>query len=145
VIALSVAAVLAVFLLYTSIAGGSKAQVTPSTLAGHTGDLSLTGKVVGKPSGDAHSTAGLRFRMRDIQGESATAVPVVFHGTVPDLFKSGRDVVVDGQYKNGVFDAHNLVTKCPSKYAPAAKPPVRESGPGEGVRGNREVSPAKRA
>jgi cytochrome c-type biogenesis protein CcmE len=145
VIALSVAAVLAVFLLYTSIAGGSKAQLRPSTLAGHTGDVSLTGKVVGKPSGDAHTAAGLRFRMRDIEGASATAVPVVFHGTVPDLFKSGRDVVVEGRVKEGVFVANSLVTKCPSKYAPAAKPPVRAGGPVEGVRENREVPPAKRA
>jgi cytochrome c-type biogenesis protein CcmE len=119
VIALSVAAVLAVFLLYTSIAGGSKAQLTPSTLAGHSGDVSLVGKVVGKPSGDAHSTAGLRFRMRDIKGGNAAAVPVVFHGTVPDLFKRGRDVVVEGRTKDGVFVAHSLVTKCPSKYAAA--------------------------
>jgi cytochrome c-type biogenesis protein CcmE len=116
VIALSVAAVLAVFLLYTSIAGGSKAQLTPSTLAGHSGDVSLVGKVVGKPAGDAHSTAGLRFRMRDIKAGSAAAVPVVFHGTVPDLFKTGRDVVVEGRTKDGVFVAHSLVTKCPSKY-----------------------------
>ena len=119
VVALSVAAVLAVFLLYTSIAGGSKAQVTPSNLAGHTGDVSLTGKVVGRVRGDAHSERGLRFRMRDIRGGSATAVRVVFHGTVPDLFRSGRDVVVEGQLKNGVFEANTLVTKCPSKYAPA--------------------------
>ena len=119
VVALSVAGVLAIFLLYTSIAGGSKAQVTPSKLAGHSGDVSLVGKVVGKPTGDAHSTAGLRFRMRDIKGGSATAVPVVFHGTVPDLFKSGRDVVVEGRAKDGVFVAHSLVTKCPSKYVAA--------------------------
>jgi cytochrome c-type biogenesis protein CcmE len=119
VIALSVAAVLAVFLLYTSIAGGSKAQLRPSTLAGHTGDVSLTGKVVGRPHGDAHAATGLRFRMRDVEGANATTVPVVFHGTVPDLFKSGRDVVVEGRVKDGVFVADSLVTKCPSKYAPA--------------------------
>jgi cytochrome c-type biogenesis protein CcmE len=145
VIALSVAAVLAVFLLYTSIAGGSKAQVTPSTLAGHPGTVSLTGKVVGQPHGDAHSARGLRFHMRDIKGGSETSVAVAFRGTVPDLFKTGRDVVVEGQLRNGVFEANSLVTKCPSKYAPAAKPPARASGPVEGVRGNREVPPAKRA
>jgi cytochrome c-type biogenesis protein CcmE len=119
VVALSVAAVLAIFLLYTSIAGGSKAQVTPSKLAGHTGDVSLTGQVIGKVRGDAHSSSGLRFAMRDITGGSATAVRVVFRGTVPDLFRSGRDVVVEGQLRNGVFEANSLVTKCPSKYAPA--------------------------
>jgi cytochrome c-type biogenesis protein CcmE len=145
VIALSVAAVLSVFLLYTSIAGGSKAQLTPSTLAGHSGDVSVTGKVVGKPSGDPHSPVGLRFHLRDIKGGDATAVPVVFHGTVPDLFRGGRDVVVEGRYDNGVFTAHSLVTRCPSKYAPAAKPSVRESGPAEGVRGNLEVPPTTRS
>ena len=117
-IALAVAGVLAVFLLYTSIAGGSKAQLRPSTLAGHTGDVSLTGKVVGKVRGDAHSAGGLRFLLRDVRGASPT-VPVVFRGTVPDLFRSGRDVVVDGRLRNGVFEATGLVTKCPSKYAPA--------------------------
>ena len=115
VIALAVAGLLALFLLYTSIAGGSQASVRPSSLAGHTGKVSLTGKVVGKVRGDAHSPEGLRFALRDVQGPSR-AVPVVFRGTVPDLFRSGRDVVVDGQLRSGVFVADNLVTKCPSKY-----------------------------
>ncbi len=118
VIALSVAGLLAIFLLYTSVAGGSQASVKPSTLSGHTGNVSVTGKVVGPVRGDAHSSAGLRFAMKDIDASSA-AVPVVFHGQVPDLFKRGRHVVADGELKGGVFVAHSLVTKCPSKYAPA--------------------------
>jgi len=75
------------------------------------------GTVVGKPAGDAHA-AGLEFRLRDVKG--ATAVPVVYKGTVPDLFRTGRDVVVDGHLRNGVFVAvpNTLVTKCPSKYQP---------------------------
>jgi cytochrome c-type biogenesis protein CcmE len=117
VIALSVAAVLAVFLLYTSIAGGGTPSLRPSQLAGHQGRVSLMGQVVGTPSGDAHA-AGLRFRLRDVKG--MTTVPVVYKGSVPDLFKTGRDVVVDGRLRNGVFVAvpNTLVTKCPSKYAP---------------------------
>jgi cytochrome c-type biogenesis protein CcmE len=117
VIALSVAAVLAVFLLYTSIAGGGTPTVRPSQLAGHEGRVSLMGKVVGTRSGDAHTT-GLRFQLRDVEG--ATTVPVVYKGSVPDLFKTGRDVVVDGRLRHGLFVAvpNTLVTKCPSKYAP---------------------------
>ena len=117
VIALSVAAVLAVFLLYTSIAGGGTPSLRPSQLAGHQGRVSLMGQVVGTPSGDAHA-GGLRFRLRDVKGK--TTVPVVYRGSVPDLFKTGRDVVVDGRLRNGVFIAvpDTLVTKCPSKYAP---------------------------
>jgi cytochrome c-type biogenesis protein CcmE len=118
VVALSVAAVLAIFLLYTSIAGGGTPSLRPSQLAGHDGRVSLAGKVVSKPSGDAHA-AGMRFTLRDVQG-SAT-VPVLYRGTVPDLFQRGRDVVVDGRLRNGVFVAvpGTLLTKCPSKYTPS--------------------------
>jgi cytochrome c-type biogenesis protein CcmE len=117
VVALSVAAVLAVFLLYTSIAGGGTPVVRPSQLAGHHGRVSLMGQVVGRPSGDAHA-AGKRFQLRDVKGMKT--VTVVYKGSVPDLFKTGRDVVVDGRLRNGVFIAvpDTLVTKCPSKYAP---------------------------
>jgi cytochrome c-type biogenesis protein CcmE len=115
VIALSIAAVLAVFLLYTSIAGDGTPSLRPSQLASHTGEASLVGRVVGKPSGDPHA-GGLRFTMRDVKGTAA--VPVVYTGSVPDLFKSGRDVVVSGRLENGTFVAKrdSLVTKCPSKY-----------------------------
>jgi cytochrome c-type biogenesis protein CcmE len=118
VIALSVAAALAIFLVYTSIAGGGTPSLRPSQLAGHNGRVSLAGKVVGKLSGDPHA-AGLRFTLRDVQG-SAT-VPVLYRGTVPDLFQRGRDVVVDGRLRSGVFVAvpGTLLTKCPSKYTPS--------------------------
>ena len=117
VVALSVAAVLAVFLLYTSIAGGGTPVLRPSQLAGHHGRVSLMGQVVGTQSGDAHA-AGLRFQLRDVKGTSA--VPVVYKGSVPDLFKTGRDVVVDGRLRNGIFVAvpDTLLTKCPSKFQP---------------------------
>jgi cytochrome c-type biogenesis protein CcmE len=117
VIALSVAAVLAVFLLYTSIAGGGTPSLKPSELPGHTGRVSLAGVVAGPQRGDGRN-APLRFRLRDIGGEAA--VPVRYEGSVPDLFKVGRHVVVDGTLKNGTFVAvpGTLVTKCPSKYAP---------------------------
>ncbi len=120
VIALSVAAVLAIFLLYTSIAGGGTPQLRPSQLPGHQGKVNLVGKVVGKPSGDAHG-AGLRFALRDVNGTST--VPVVYHGTVPDMFATNRDVVVQGMLRNRTFVAipNSLLTKCPSKYTPASK------------------------
>jgi len=63
--------------------------------------------------------------MKDIGGGSSTAVAVRYSGSVPDLFKVGRHVVVDGQLRSGVFVAKpgSLITKCPSKYAP------KKSGP----------------
>jgi cytochrome c-type biogenesis protein CcmE len=118
VLALSVAAALAIFLLYTSIAGGGTPQVRPSQLAGRTGELSLVGVVLRPVSGDAYRRRGLHFRLRDKNGTAT--VPVVYHGMVPPLFRPGRDIVVAGSMRNGVFVAKrdSLVTKCPSKYAP---------------------------
>jgi cytochrome c-type biogenesis protein CcmE len=118
IVALSVAAVLAVFLLYTSIAGGGTPSLSPSELPGHKGRVSLVGKVVGPVTGDAHTASGLRFRLRDRDG--VAAVRVTYRGSVPDLFRIGREIVVDGRLRNGVFVAvpDTLVTKCPSKYTP---------------------------
>jgi cytochrome c-type biogenesis protein CcmE len=120
VIALSIAGVLAVFILYTSAFGGGTPSISPSRLPGHHGRVSLVGKVTGKPTGDGHAQA-LRFRLRDRDG--TVAVPVVYRGSVPDLFKTGREVVVEGRLVGGTFVATpgTLVTKCPSKYAPAKK------------------------
>ena len=118
-IALSVAAVLAVFLLYTSIAGGGNPSIRPSELHGRTAKVQLAGKVLAPVRGDAHA-GGLHFQLRDVTGPRSTAVPVVYTGSVPDLFKAGRDIVVDGRLRNGVFVAEpgSMITKCPSKYSP---------------------------
>jgi cytochrome c-type biogenesis protein CcmE len=114
VVALGVAAMLAVFLVYTAIAGGTP-QLRPSELNGRTGEVALIGKVVGSVSGDARGS-GLRFRLRDVEGTAA--VPVVYRGSVPDLFRSGRDISLRGELQNGTFVGRpgTLVTKCPSKY-----------------------------
>ena len=119
VIALSVAAVLAIFLLYTSIAGGGTPSLQPSELDGRSDRVTLSGKVVGRVEGreDAHTT-GMRFRLRDVEGTAT--VPVLYRGSVPDLFRTDRHVYLEGKLKNGVFVAvpDTLVTKCPSKYTP---------------------------
>ena len=116
VIALGVAAMLAVFLVYTSIAGGTP-QLRPSQLKGRSGEVALVGKVVGRVTGDA-TRGGLRFRVRDIAG--TTAVPVSYRGSVPDMFRTGRDVSLKGELRSGTFVGvpGTLVTKCPSKYTP---------------------------
>jgi cytochrome c-type biogenesis protein CcmE len=114
VVALGIAAMLAVFLVYTAIAGGTP-QLRPSELNGRTGEVALVGKVVGRVSGDARGS-GLRFKLRDVEGTAA--VPVVYRGSVPDLFRSGRDISLRGELRNGRFVGQpgTLVTKCPSKY-----------------------------
>ncbi|HWL33783.1 MAG TPA: cytochrome c maturation protein CcmE [Gaiellaceae bacterium] len=116
VIALSVAVVLAVFLLYTSVAGGTP-SLSPSELGAQKGVVSLAGRVQPGYKGDAYGD-GLRFRLRDIKGGSTKTVTVVYTGSVSDQFRAGREVSVRGELRNGTFVAikDSLVTKCPSKY-----------------------------
>ncbi len=60
----------------------------------------------------------VRFNVTDGQA----AIPVEYHGVVPDTFVDGADVVVEGGLRqDGTFVASNLLAKCPSKYEAAAK------------------------
>ncbi len=59
----------------------------------------------------------LRFTMVDIEGKGS--LPVVYQGVVPDTFQVGGEVVVEGHLdSDGIFQAHTLMPKCPSKYVP---------------------------
>lgn len=117
IVALSIAGALAVFLLYTAIAGSGTATIKPSQLtAGRR--VQLVGQVIGQPKGDSYTAGGLGFRMRDIGGTKS--VPVVYHGDVGALFKTGQNILVTGRLTHGVFVAErdSMLTKCPSKYLP---------------------------
>ncbi|MFC1971181.1 cytochrome c maturation protein CcmE [Chloroflexota bacterium] len=59
----------------------------------------------------------LRFTIVGLEGEDS--LPVVYHGVVPDTFKVGSEVVIEGHLNStGIFQASNILTKCPSKYVP---------------------------
>jgi cytochrome c-type biogenesis protein CcmE len=118
VIALSVAAALAIFVLYTALAGASVAQLTPSTIHTAKGNVLLVAKVVGPIQ---HSNSGLRFQVKDIGDSKPDRVFVNYRGSVPDLFGTGKDISVTGTLRDGEFAATtgSLVTKCPDHYAPA--------------------------
>ena len=48
------------------------------------------------------------------QGE--VSIPVVFYGTRPDLFKDDAEIIVEGKYLSGMFNADQLQVKCASRY-----------------------------
>ena len=57
----------------------------------------------------------LRFTLT----EGERSLPVVHHGVVPDAFKAGSEVVVEGYVNSdGVLQSETIMTKCPSKYVP---------------------------
>jgi len=75
--------------------------------------LRVNGKVV-QGTIDRHDTgADVNFDMTDGQATLA----VYYSGIIPDTFVDGADVVVEGELQpDGVFAAHTLLAKCPSKY-----------------------------
>ena len=112
VVALSAALALAGALVYTSFSGATEASKPSEVEPGRS--YELTGKVVkGSVTRDGER---LRFRIRDRDGRES--VPVSYAGVVPDPFREGREVIVDGRLKGGTFVAErdSLVTKCPSKF-----------------------------
>jgi cytochrome c-type biogenesis protein CcmE len=115
VLALSVAVVLGVFLVYVSFAGGGTPAIQPSELNGRTDAVVLSGRVVSRElkRGDVNW-----FRLRDVEGTAT--VRVAYAAGLPDQFKVGRDIRLDGRLRNGVFwgEPGTMITKCPSKYAP---------------------------
>ncbi|AAS95531.1 cytochrome c maturation protein CcmE [Nitratidesulfovibrio vulgaris] len=60
---------------------------------------------------------GVRFRLEDKDNTSKT-VWVLYKGAVPDTFKPGVEVIIEGGLAPGedTFKARTLMTKCPSKY-----------------------------
>jgi cytochrome c-type biogenesis protein CcmE len=58
----------------------------------------------------------LSFDIVDEEGQ----LSVVHEGSRPDMFRDGAEVVVEGRLApEGVFQAHTLLLKCPSKYEEA--------------------------
>jgi cytochrome c-type biogenesis protein CcmE len=59
------------------------------------------------------------FLITDEKGDTAQ---VVFSGPPPANMGEATKVVAIGAMKNGVFEAHKLLLKCPSKYESEAGP-----------------------
>lgn len=120
VVALSVAVLLAVGLIYTSFSASTEAkepsQLNATAVPGTSYDL--TGRVV---KGSVRREAdGIAFRVAD-RDDNSKSIAVTYSGTVPDPFRGGREIILTGVVKNGVFvgERDTLVTKCPSKFTVA--------------------------
>lgn len=81
------------------------------------GKLSAGRPVVYQPSVNANEFS---FYMADEKGRECK---VVYNGSKPQDFEKSEQVVITGKMKNdSVFEASNLLLKCPSKYNDNKKP-----------------------
>ena len=53
------------------------------------------------------------FKLADAKGEE---FHVVYKGVKPSNFEQATEVVAIGRFNNGIFEAEQLLVKCPSKY-----------------------------
>jgi cytochrome c-type biogenesis protein CcmE len=103
------------YLIYSASGGSTEYYLTVSELRAHTGanDVRVAGVVqddVQKTDGGLHVT----FTEKD----GTAAMPVEYSGTLPDIFRPGITVVVEGTMgSDGVFHARSLLAKCPSRFS----------------------------
>jgi cytochrome c-type biogenesis protein CcmE len=120
-LALGLAVLLGGWLMWTSLGGAQEEYAGPGELRpGTTYRLdALVGP--GAPADAAalaQSPEGLRFEVRDKE-DPAQRVQVLYRGSVPDTFRAGREIVVTGELRDGVFAAErgSMIAKCPSKFS----------------------------
>jgi cytochrome c-type biogenesis protein CcmE len=116
VVALSVAVLLAVALIYTSFSASTQAKEPSQVLTATPGTKTeMNGKVV--PGSIKQVGEGIEFEVMDRKGNTET-MPVSYEGAIPDPFRGGREIVLTGAYENGTFvgEPESLITKCPSKF-----------------------------
>jgi cytochrome c-type biogenesis protein CcmE len=124
VIALVIASLLAVFLVYQVARGSGQLVVTVGQLRSDKDGaakktVQLTGTAVSCVNTNC-TGAQAPFTMVVKDEATSETVPVRYSGgSVPDAFKAGRRIIVTGHMADGQFmaNADSLVTKCPSKYS----------------------------
>ena len=72
------------------------------------------GGLVEEGSVERPGGAQVTFRVTDL----ANTVPVVYVGLLPDLFREGQGVVVEGYVENGVLRAQEVLAKHDENYMP---------------------------
>ena len=79
------------------------------------GAVRLFGTVAERDLAPLDNTLGVRFLLED-KDDKARTIAVHYQGAVPDTFKPGAEVIVEGALRGDAFSAKSLMTKCPSKY-----------------------------
>jgi cytochrome c-type biogenesis protein CcmE len=81
----------------------------------------------------ATGDASVRFRVTDLE----TAIPVTFQGVLPDLFREGQGVVVEGMLgADGSFTASEVLAKHDENYMPPeVADAIKQSGHWQGEEG----------
>ena len=89
---------------------------SPSQIAAHEAPQARTFRLGGMVREGTLKRDGIRADF--IVTDTAKEIPVRFEGILPDLFKEGKGVVAQGQLKDGVFIAREVLAKHDENYMP---------------------------
>ena len=108
------------YLLYMSLGSSVTYYVTVSELVhGDHQAYDVDIRVVGKVADGSINWVAEDLQLDFAVAEGNATLPVSYHGVMPDGFKEGADVLVEGRYHaDRVFQANTILMRCPSKYAP---------------------------
>lgn len=113
----AVVAACAGYLAYSASGTGVAYYRTVAEVKGDPGGADV--RVLGTIENVRRGPSPLDVRFDAVAG--GYTLPVAYHGQVPDLFKAGVQVVVQGAMgRDGVFHATTLLTKCPSRFTAAS-------------------------
>jgi cytochrome c-type biogenesis protein CcmE len=106
--------------LVLSVTGSGVAYYMTVDEAGRRGSNPRTVRVAGNVIGASITWDATELILRfEIADETGTLL-VEYHGPRPDMLREGAEVVVQGRLGGaGVFEANQLILKCPSKYVEA--------------------------
>ena len=109
------------YLMFAGISENSVYFLNVSEALAMPADKLQSARLFGTVKGDGiarlESGPGVKFQLEDMDKGGQT-LWVVYSGAVPDTFKAGAEVIVEGSFadKSDAFKAETLMTKCPSKY-----------------------------
>jgi cytochrome c-type biogenesis protein CcmE len=89
---------------------------SPSQVAAHEAPEGHTFRIGGMVRQGTLKRDGIRDDF--IVTDTAREIPVRYEGILPDLFKEGKGVVAQGQLKDGVFVAREVLAKHDENYMP---------------------------
>ena len=89
---------------------------SPTQIAAHEAPVARTFRVGGLVREGTVKREGTRVDF--VVTDTARDIPVRYEGILPDLFKEGKGVVAQGQLKDGVFFAREVLAKHDENYMP---------------------------
>ena len=90
---------------------------TPSQVAANEAPQGRTFRIGGMVESGSVKREGVEVRF--LVTDTAKAIPVVYRGALPDLFREGKGVVAQGQLgPDGVFRAREVLAKHDENYMP---------------------------